>query len=389
MMGDFLCFFIVYLCRTLYNNVENRIYVEEVILVAHLGQAPVKKGPQFIFRLVTKTFFLLALFLGLTAGVGYNQYVNGLKPVASDHGAEIKLTVPTGATTGQIADLLKEKGLIKNSFIFRVYARLHRFDGKLKAGNYTLNTSMSLPQIMSKITGGSVEYITFTIPEGFNIRQIADRLAAKNLINKEVFFDLVANGDFDYDFLNGLPNNEKRLEGYLFPDTYKVTATTTEREIIDMMLARFAREATPEFRQKAQKLGLTLHQAVILASIVEREAKVDKERPKVAAVFLNRMKKGWKLESCATVQYALGQPKARLLNKDLQIDSPYNTYKYSGLPPTPIASPGRASLQAAVNPANVDYLFFVVSQDGRHVFSRTLAEHNRAKAKYIKETFND
>ncbi|GAB4260178.1 MAG: endolytic transglycosylase MltG [Thermincola ferriacetica] len=389
MMGDFLCFFIVYLCRTLYNNVENRIYVEEVILVAHLGQAPVKKGPQFIFRLVTKTFFLLALFLGLTAGVGYNQYVNGLKPVASDHGAEIKLTVPTGATTGQIADLLKEKGLIKNSFIFRVYARLHRFDGKLKAGNYTLNTSMSLPQIMSKITGGSVEYITFTIPEGFNTRQIADRLAAKNLINKEVFFDLVANGDFDYDFLNGLPNNEKRLEGYLFPDTYKVTATTTEREIIDMMLARFAREATPEFRQKAQKLGLTLHQAVTLASIVEREAKVDKERPKVAAVFLNRMKKGWKLESCATVQYALGQPKARLLNKDLQIDSPYNTYKYSGLPPTPIASPGRASLQAAVNPANVDYLFFVVSQDGRHVFSRTLAEHNRAKAKYIKETFND
>ncbi|WP_461568620.1 endolytic transglycosylase MltG [Thermincola ferriacetica] len=388
-MGDFLCFFIVYLCRTLYNNVENRIYVEEVILVAHLGQAPVKKGPQFIFRLVTKTFFLLALFLGLTAGVGYNQYVNGLKPVASDHGAEIKLTVPTGATTGQIADLLKEKGLIKNSFIFRVYARLHRFDGKLKAGNYTLNTSMSLPQIMSKITGGSVEYITFTIPEGFNTRQIADRLAAKNLINKEVFFDLVANGDFDYDFLNGLPNNEKRLEGYLFPDTYKVTATTTEREIIDMMLARFAREATPEFRQKAQKLGLTLHQAVTLASIVEREAKVDKERPKVAAVFLNRMKKGWKLESCATVQYALGQPKARLLNKDLQIDSPYNTYKYSGLPPTPIASPGRASLQAAVNPANVDYLFFVVSQDGRHVFSRTLAEHNRAKAKYIKETFND
>lgn len=186
-----------------------------------------------------------------------------------------------------------------------------------------------------------------------------------------------------------MPNNEKRLEGYLFPDTYKVTATTTEREIIDMMLARFAREATPEFRQKAQKLGLTLHQAVILASIVEREAKVDKERPKVAAVFLNRMKKGWKLESCATVQYALGQPKARLLNKDLQIDSPYNTYKYSGLPPTPIASPGRASLQAAVNPANVDYLFFVVSQDGRHVFSRTLAEHNRAKAKYIKETFND
>ncbi|KNZ70200.1 aminodeoxychorismate lyase [Thermincola ferriacetica] len=388
-MGDFLWFFIVYQCRTLYNNVENRIYVEEVILVAHLGQAPVKKGPQFIFRLVTKTFFLLALFLGLTAGVGYNQYVNGLKPVASDHGAEIKLTVPTGATTGQIADLLKEKGLIKNSFIFRVYARLHRFDGKLKAGNYTLNTSMSLPQIMSKITGGSVEYITFTIPEGFNTRQIADRLAAKNLINKEVFFDLVANGDFDYDFLNGLPNNEKRLEGYLFPDTYKVTATTTEREIIDMMLARFAREATPEFRQKAQKLGLTLHQAVTLASIVEREAKVDKERPKVAAVFLNRMKKGWKLESCATVQYALGQPKARLLNKDLQIDSPYNTYKYSGLPPTPIASPGRASLQAAVNPANVDYLFFVVSQDGRHVFSRTLAEHNRAKAKYIKETFND
>jgi UPF0755 protein len=173
------------------------------------------------------------------------------------------------------------------------------------------------------------------------------------------------------------------LEGYLYPDTYRITTQATEEEIVNMMLARFAREMTTEFREQARAQGLTLHQAVTLASLVEREAQKDAERPRVAAVFLNRLKKGWKLESCATIQYILGEPKARLLNKDLQIDSPYNTYRNYGLPPGPIAAPGRASLQAAVNPADEGYMFFVVAEDGRHIFSRTLQEHNRHKAQYL------
>ncbi|MFZ5641885.1 MAG: endolytic transglycosylase MltG, partial [Bacillota bacterium] len=254
---------------------------------------------------------------------------------------------------------------------------------KMQAGEYSLNTGMSVPEIIRRITGGEVDTLVFTIPEGYNLKQITDTLVGKGLVDRARFTELLAGGNFNYDFLQGLPAGEKRLEGYLFPDTYHINKGTTEEEIMNIMLARFAREITPEFKQKAGALGLTLHQAVTLASVIEREAAKDEERPRVAAVFLNRMKKGWKLESCATVQYALGTNKTRLLYKDLQVESPYNTYKYKGLPPGPIAAPGRASLLAAVNPAKEDYMFFVVSEEGQHVFSRTIQEHNRNKAKYI------
>lgn len=331
-----------------------------------------------------RKFFLLFIVLIAAAAVyGYSSYRSMLQPVDGGNPQKKTVSIPAGASTRKISAILLDAGLIRHQRTFDLYSRFEGLAGKLQAGEYTLDSGMSVPEIARRISGGEVDSLTFTVPEGFTLRQITDLLADKGFADRDKFLRLAARGNFAYDFLEGLPAGEKRLEGYLFPDTYRINRGTTEEEIINLMLARFAREITPEFRQKAAALGMTVHQAVTLASVIEREAQQDEERPKVAAVFLNRLKKGWKLESCATVQYALGTNKTRLLYKDLQVDSPYNTYKFKGLPIGPIASPGRPSLQAAVNPAKEDYMFFVVSEAGEHVFGRTIKEHNRNKAKYI------
>jgi len=336
--------------------------------------------PRYLLKKLLMLVFILVLALG---AYGYSAYNAMLKPVDLQNPQTRSISVPAGASSLKISKILFDAGLVRHQLAFRIYSRYQGLANKLQAGEYSLNTGMSVPEIARRISGGEVDMLAFTIPEGYTLKQITETLAGKGLVDRDKFAGLLARGNFNYDFLQGLPAGEKRLEGYLFPDTYRITRGTSEEEIINLMLSRFAREITPEYRQKAGALGLTLHQAVTLASVVEREAAKDEERPKVAAVFLNRMKKGWKLESCATVQYALGTNKTRLLYKDLQVESPYNTYAYKNLPPGPIAAPGRASLQAAVNPANVDYMFFVVSEAGQHVFSRNIAEHNRNKAKYI------
>ncbi|PKM79692.1 MAG: endolytic transglycosylase MltG [Firmicutes bacterium HGW-Firmicutes-14] len=345
--------------------------------------ATVKNGTgirqKFIIVLV------LLLVVAAAGGLVAYTYFNGLlDPVGEpDKIVEKTVVIPKGANSGQIGRILANHGLIRNETAFRIYTRYRGMDNSLKAGEYRLDTSLSVPGIIDRLARGETATFTFTIPEGFSLKQIVDKLSAQKIIDRDRFVELVSSGEFDYDFLRGLPERPDRLEGYLFPDTYRITGETTENQIIDMMLARFAREITPEFKSGAAELGLSLHQAVTLASLIEREAQKDEERPKVAAVFLNRLKKGWKLESCATIQYILGEPKARLLNKDLEIESPYNTYLNKGLPPGPIASPGGPSLRAAVSPADVDYMFFVVSEDGKHIFSRTLSEHNRNKAVYL------
>ena len=343
------------------------------------------KNPSRNFKMITLALGIIFTLLFVVTSVGFYQYRTLLEPVSPEQSSSLVLVdVPKGSSTTSVASLLKEQGLIKNATIFKLYFRLKDLDGKLKPGEYTLNSGMSVPQIADKLIQGSVVYYSFTVPEGYNTKQIADVLEKKGYIDREKFMKEVSNGKFEYDFLKGIPASPQRLEGYLFPDTYKITKDTNEQQIIEMMLARFDSEISPDFKEKAKSLGLSLHEAVTLASVIEREAVKDGERSRVSAVFHNRLKKGMKLESCATIQYALGEQKTRLLYKDLQIESPYNTYKYTNLPPGPIASPGGPSLEAAVDPEkNVDYLFFVVSENGKHVFSNTLAEHNYAKSKYI------
>lgn len=315
--------------------------------------------------------------------VSRNFYIEMLKPVNMSPVPAITVSIPASASANKIASILEQHDLIRNKAVFLLYLRFSGQDTQLKAGEYALSQSDSVQRIVEIIVSGQVVTYPFTIPEGFTLKQIAATLAEKEFIDQEKFLAVAANASFDYWFLEGVPKGSARLEGFLFPDTYRIPRGFTEKQIIDLMLKRFEQVFSEEYRHIAEGAGMTVLEVVTLASIIEKETKLDEERPVVSGVFHNRLAENWRLESCATIQYLLGEPKERLTLKDLAIDSKYNTYKNLGLPPGPIASPGKASIVAALNPANVDYMFFLVKQDGTHAFAQTLAEHNRNKKKYL------
>jgi UPF0755 protein len=220
--------------------------------------------------------------------------------------------------------------------------------------------------------------MSFTILEGYDLHQILQVLIDKGITTEEEYWNVVQNHPYDYPFLQDLPNVEMRLEGYLFPDTYIIPMGMSVENVLDVMLRRFEQIHK---RMPENQTGLSLHEVVTLASIIEGESLLDKERPLIASVFLNRLNIGMKLDSCATIQYILGERKERLLFSDLEIESPYNTYLNKGLPPSPIGSPGEASLRAVLEAEDTKYMYFVAKKDGsgEHVFSKTLQEHNRNK----------
>ncbi|MDQ0287045.1 UPF0755 protein [Desulfofundulus luciae] len=313
-------------------------------------------------------------------------YIFGmLSPVTSGQGRSVNVTIPRSASSSNIGRILHEEGLVHSAWFFNFYTRLKGVDGRLKAGPYTFSTAQSLPEIVNELVKGPDEGRVFTIPEGFNLKQIAELLEREGLVTRRDFLAAAAGDTFDYPFLHGLPAGPNRLEGYLFPDTYRVGSNTSAHEVIDLMLSRFDRKLKEmDYYRKVKAAGLTLHQAVIIASMVEREARVDRERPLIAGVIFNRLKRDMPLQIDATVQYALGSQRAKLYYKDLEVDSPYNTYLIRGLPPGPIACPGEASLLAAVQPAKTSYLYYVARPDGTHAFASTLDEHNANKRKYIR-----
>lgn len=306
-----------------------------------------------------------------------------LGPVESSS-EEVPVRIPPGSSTLQIAEILRFNRLIKNELVFIAYSRLTGYDTKLKAGDYVLNRSFSLPQIFEKLSKGQVQAVTFTIPEGFTVEQIAKALAQKGLVDEKKFLALAKKGAFNYPFIVQAKDVKYKLEGFLFPDTYKVRPGSSEEEIIEVMLQRFAAVYDEQARSKARELGLNDQELVTLASLIEKEAKVALDRPLISGVIYNRLNNGMRLQIDATIQYILGQAKPRLTYKDLEIESPYNTYLVEGLPPGPIASPGKAAIDAALNPAKTDYLYYVAKSDGSHVFSKTLEEHNKAKKKFLK-----
>ncbi|MCI8336830.1 MAG: endolytic transglycosylase MltG [Peptococcaceae bacterium] len=297
----------------------------------------------------------------------------------------VSITIPDGSGTKAIAGILKDNGVIRSESAFVRYVKRNGLGQDLRSGSYTFSGEQSLADICSALKKGrgNATEVRVTIPEGLTVEQTAEIFADKGLVDKDKFIDYTLNGDFPYDYLpaKGTP---ERLEGFLFPDTYQISTAWDEEDIVNMLLKQFDKVFTEEWREKAEADGRSIYEVVTLASIVEREAKVAGDRPIIAGVFLNRLDIGMKLESCATVQYALGEVKPVLLYKDLEIDSPYNTYKNQGLTPTPIAAPGKASLEAALYPTESDYLFFLAKPDGSHFFSKTLAEHNAAKNKYLK-----
>ncbi len=328
------------------------------------------------------SLLVLLLFAALTVAAGVLYTIELLGPVSGNSNAPMVLVlIPPGKSARQIGEILARKHLIRNPLSFVFASRLDHLSGEMHAGRYLLSPAMPPRQMAALMALGETAGTTVTIPEGFTVRQIARRLAGAGLVNETEFLTLATAQGKTFTVSGWTPPNAN-LEGYLFPDTYTVPKGATTREIIQQMLGNFhARVVVPDGKLAARAPG-GLPGVVTLASLVEREAEVNSDRPLIAAVYKNRLALGMRLQCDATVQYALPQHKARLFYADLRVDSPYNTYKHTGLPPTPIACPGLPSIQAALHPASVDYLYYVAGPDGRHhVFSRTLAEQNAAIAR--------
>jgi UPF0755 protein len=326
--------------------------------------------------------WLIMILLLLAVSVAGVEIKKQLLPVSRMPGKWIAVNIPANATTEKIGQVLYNKGLIRSPFFFEAYTRVKGLDGRLRAGEYMMSPQLTLKEIVDRLAAGKVTTYSFTIPEGYGIQQITDLLRSKGFIDPDKFAFYLKNGSYSYSFLQGLPGGENRLEGFLFPATYQITKGATEERIIDRMLKKFSQAYTAEMAGEAKARGLNTLQVITLASIVEKEAKLDSERPVIAGVLYNRLAKGMLLQVDATVQYALGTHRERVLYRDLEVDSPYNTYKYKGLPPGPIASPGLSSIKAVLEPASHDFLYYVAKPDGSHAFSRTLAEHNRAVRQY-------
>lgn len=325
----------------------------------------------------------LILAIGIPAFGAWNILVRpqvNVKP-----GLPVHIAVPQGADTQVIANALAAEGIVDNAAMFRLRARIDGVDQALKPGDYDLTTGMPYQSVVDRLVAGpSIDYVTVTIPEGFTVAQIAERMETQTGIPAEEFSDLAlkqsASFAPDFAFLEG--ESTGSLEGYLFPKTYRVVGGSTAGDVIEMMLAQFESEIAQVDLSYANTRGLGLHDVVTVASMIEREARVAEERPVVSSVIYNRLARNMRLEIDATIEYILPGTRPRLLNRHLRIDSPYNTYMYGGLPPGPIASPGLASLEAAAHPAETAYLYYVLtSKDGSHTFTKTLEEFLVAKEK--------
>ena len=335
-----------------------------------------------------KLVIVLLLLMVAAGSAAAAVYLRIHQPYRGYPGAEQFVEIPSGSTTKAIGDRLVEAGVVRDPLTFRVALMLSGQARGLKAGDYRFDRPMTQYEVLGKLTRGEVYVVNLTLPEGLNIREMAV-IAESHGVGTVAEFIEAAN---DRRLIHALDPSAQRLEGYLFPDTYPVTRRTDITHLIRMMVDRFEHILTPEMRSAVEQRGLSIHQTVTLASIVEKEAARPDERPLVAAVYLNRFRLGIPLQCDPTVIYALqlaGKYTGNLRRDDLMFDSPYNTYRYPGLPPGPIASPGRASLDATIHPADVDYLYFVSRNDGTHAFARTLDEHNRNVQKYQVQYFRD
>ncbi len=308
---------------------------------------------------------ILTKLIAIVLIVGFSLTVVLFLPGYSSQKEEVIIKPGMGAK--EVGELLAKKGIIPNSYLFRIAIKIYGKERDIKAGKYVLRKDMPLFNIIETIVSGRGVLEVVTIPEGLTSSQIAEIFYKKGIIrDKKKFLEMI---------------KKQGLEGYLFPDTYYVPENYDEKKLIDMMTKRFREKLPKNFDKKAKALGLSEKEVVILASLVEKEAKYPEDRPKIASVFLNRLKKGMRLESCATVQYILGRPKPNLTYDDLKIKSPYNTYLHKGLPPGPICNPGEASIEAVLNPQKTDYLYFVADKDGHHLFAKTYKEHLKNKKK--------
>ena len=343
----------------------------------------VKKKKSPVLLIFCLILCAAAVFGGIRGGQYFQArsrlWLEDLAPVAEPGEEEILFTLESGWSLSRTAEILYYSGLIRSADSF---VRLGKQEGKaesIKAGRFLLSPSMSSAEILEALVMGSVLTRRFTIPEGYTLRQVAKVFADKGIAEQDEFWQSVRDGVFAYSFLDELPRDEHRLEGYLFPDTYEIELDEPVETVIDRMLKRFE-EVLASI--PPSDTDLSDRELLTLASIIQNEIRLDDERPTAASVFLNRLEQNILLQSDATVQYYFDEPKYPLLIVDTQIDFPYNTYLYPGLPPGPVCAPGKASLEAAMHPDDTTYLYFMAKEDGSggSYFSRTLSEHNQAVA---------
>jgi UPF0755 protein len=332
-------------------------------------------GPLTPKRVFLLTLCITALFLIVVA----SRLAHQLLVPAEKGGPGQTFIVQEGLSLTEIGEALEKKGIIVSKDALLVWARLRGYARVIKAGEYRLSPAMSAVEVLRVLVKGSVITHTVTIPEGYTRAQIAALLARKDLVDPDAFLELTGDSELAERFDISGPG----LEGYLYPDTYRFARGLSPLTIIGTMVRRFFEIASP-FREKIASAKMGLKDVVILASIVEKETGLPEERPLIASVFLNRMKRGMRLASDPTVIYGLKDFDGNLKREHLDMPTPYNTYVIKGLPPGPIANPGKAAIQAVLSPAETEYLYFVSRNDGSHHFSRTLAEHSRAVERFQK-----
>jgi UPF0755 protein len=325
----------------------------------------------------------------LVAGVAVSGTASSLfqslpQPAAESagEGGAVRIVVRPGDGADQIAQRLEEGGLISDAEHFRILTRIMGVQSQLQAGEYSFERNLSLPDIIARLNSGITSSLVVTIPEGLRAEEIATILERNGVTTRDEFLAALKE-PYDIKLLKG--QNTPSIEGFLFPATYGFSPNMSGREVVQKFLENFDKQVAPATANATS--GLSIRDAVVLASIVEREAVVPEERPQIAAVYMNRLRQQMLLQADPTVQYALaasptsiqrfGYWKRELTEADLKFDSPFNTYVYRGLPPGPIANPGLASIAAALRPAQSNYLFFVAREDGSHVFAETFDEHTR------------
>lgn len=366
------------------------------------AKAPKKKKYKKLKRF---TIFLFVVVLLIAVGVvcatiSYDYVMKNYLDASTrpeiviDESQGVEFVVERGASTTQIAKKLMENGLIQNETVFKLLSKINGYDGTYKSGTHIVRKDLTYDEMMRVLSSNAVTRKVM-IPEGKTFTQIVDILYNNKIIkDKEAFIKAANTEEFDYDFLKGLPDRKYRLEGYLFPDTYEYDYNASNREVLTKMLDNFDKKFKQQYRDMMADLPveMTMDKVVIMASIIEREARDPDDRHIIAGVLYNRLtnkdKTLRKLQVDATIQYILlnktGSYKDRVLYEDLEIDDPYNTYLYEGLPPGPISCPGEASIKAAVNPDSTNYLYYVAKGDGTggHAFARTFKEHQANIKKY-------
>ena len=327
---------------------------------------------------LVKGILIIIMSLAISSYFYYNSIINHpfIKGVE-----EVEVIVNTGDSLYKVLENLKEDNKIRSLFVIKAYVKGNNLQTNIKPGDYKIKSEINLKEFISDLNKGlyNKDLIKVTIPEGYDIEKMASILEEKGIISREEFIKGVKEYPLP-EYIKETGNRKYALEGYLFPDTYMFAPNMKAEDIISMMFNRF-NGALNQLREKYRIDNSKIDTIITVASMVEKEAEASAERGKVASVFYNRMKKGMKMQSCATVLYALGEHREKLYDKDLKVESPFNTYIIDGFPPGPIGSPGIASIEAALNPEDTNYLFFVSYNDGTHFFTHDYNEFLKVKAK--------